>query len=308
MRPFFAIFSFIFMTANSTLALEPAALAVSPISDGVYAIVGPMEQRDPQNLGNNATFGFVVTNEGVVMIDPGGSYKGAAEISAAIRTVTDLPVTHVINSGGQDHRWLGNGYFQEHGAQIIASNAAVADQKARATDHFFMLTQLIGAEALAGTREVYATQTFDNELDLAIGGVQFQLRHVAAAHTPGDTFVWLPQKAVIFTGDIVYVGRMLGVGPQSSIATWLDAFSAIEALNPAVVVPGHGPVTDLARAQAETRDYLRMLREKISAIIENGGDINDATAIDQSAFAHLEVYDQIKGRNAQQAFQQMEWE
>lgn len=303
MRPFFAVLAVFFMTTQTAQALEATRVA-----DGVYAIVGPMGQRDPQNLGNNATFGFVVTDAGVVLIDPGGSYKGAAALAAAIKTVTDKPVTHVINSGGQDHRWLGNGYFAERGAVIIASNAARADHRARANDQFFALNQLLGKDALAGTRDVYATQTFDHELDLAVGGVPFQLRHVAAAHTPGDAFVWLPRQNVVFTGDIVYVGRMLGVGPQSSIATWPDAFEAIEALAPAYVVPGHGPVTDLARAQAETRDYLQMLREKIGAIIENGGDINDATAIDQSAFSHLGVYDQIKGRNAQQAFQQMEWE
>lgn len=303
MRAFLAMITFSLLIPFNALALEP-----TPITDNVYAIVGSMDQRSPKNLGNNATFGFVVTNVGVVLIDSGGSYKGAAEIAAAIQTVTDLPVTHVINTGGQDHRWLGNGYFQERGARIIASNAAVTDHKARINDHIFALTQLIGADALAGTRDVYATQTFDHELDLTIDGIQFQLRHVAAAHTPGDAFVWLPQKNVMFTGDIVYVERLLGVGPQSSIATWLDAFAAIEALAPTYIVPGHGPITNLARAQAETRDYLRMLREKIGAIIENGGDINDATAIDQSAFAHLSIYDQIKGSNAQQVFQQMEWE
>lgn len=289
--------------AHATPPLEPVK-----ISDGIYAIVGPLEQRSPENLGNNATFGFVVTNAGVVLVDSGGSYKGAASIAAAIKTVTEQPVTYVINSGGQDHRWLGNGYFQERGATLIASNAAVADQRARANDQFFALDQLIGADALAGTKDVYANQTFETELDLSIGGTAFQLRHIAAAHTPGDTYIWLPEKGVVFTGDIVYVQRMLGVGPQSSIATWLDAFAAIKALAPTHVVPGHGPVTDLPRAQAETGDYLMMLREKIGAIIKSGGDINDATAIDQSAFAHLETYDQIKGRNAQQVFQQMEWE
>ena len=305
MRPF----SFLSMLCAFFLSTGPVlALELTPIVDGVYAILGPMDQRSPQNLGNNATFGFVVTDTGVVLVDPGGSYKGAAEIAAVIKTVTDQPITHVINTGGQDHRWIGNGYFHERGAQIIASAAAVADHKARVNDQFFALNALIGKEALAGTHDVYATRTFENELDISIGGSQFQLRHVAAAHTPGDAFVWLPQKGVVFTGDIVYVSRMLGVGPQSSITTWLDAFAAIEALAPTHVVPGHGPVTTLARAQTETAGYLKMLREKIGAIIENGGDINDATAIDQSAFAYLKVYDQIKGRNAQQVFEQMEWE
>lgn len=305
MRPLLSLIAF----SAFVLFTQPAtALEATPVTDGVYAIVGPMDQRNPQNLANNATFGFVVTGAGVVLIDPGGSYKGAAQIAATIKSITVKPITHVINTGGQDHRWLGNGYFKERGAVIIASTAAVADHKARVNDQFFGLNALIGEDAMMGTRDVYATQTFEHELDLSIGGITFQLRHVAAAHTPGDALVWLPNQSVVFTGDIVYVERMLGVGPQSSITTWLDAFDAIAALSPTHVVPGHGPPTDMKRAQAETADYLTMLRSKIGTIIENGGGINDATAIDQSSFAHLGVYDRIKGRNAQQVYEQMEWE
>ena len=285
-----------------------SALEIMPVTDGVWAIVGPLEQRNPQNLGNNATFGVVVTDAGVVLVDPGGSYKGAAAIDGLIKTITDKPVTHVINTGGQDHRWLGNGYFKERGAAVIAASPAVEDQKARVEDQFFALTNLIGADALKGTTDVYAETTFDDALDLTIGGVEFKLRHIAAAHTPGDSFVWLADRSVLFSGDIIYVARMLGVGSQSSITTWLDAFNAIKALNPEHIVPGHGPATTLARAQAETGDYLQFLRNKIGRIIEDGGSIFDATTIDQSAFSYLEVYEQIKGRNAQQVFEQMEWE
>jgi len=305
MRYTFTIIVFALALFRGTYAL---ALELVPVTDGIWAIVGPLEQRNPQNLANNATFGVVVTDAGVVLIDPGGSYKGAAEIGKLIKTITDKPVTHVINTGGQDHRWLGNGYFKEHGATIIASSPAVEDQKARVDDQFFALTNLIGEEALKGTVDIYADTTFDETLDLEVGGVEFRLRHVAAAHTPGDSFVWLADRSVLFSGDIIYVARMLGVSSQSSITTWLDAFDAIKSLNPTHIVPGHGPATDLARAQAETGDYLQFLRAEIGRIIEKGGSIFDATAIDQSAFAHLKVYEQIKGRNAQQVFEQMEWE
>lgn len=305
MRYAFAVMVLALTLVRGTGAL---ALELTQITDGAWAIVGPLEQRNPQNLANNATFGVVVTDAGVVLIDPGGSYKGAAAIDALIKTITDKPVTHVINTGGQDHRWLGNGYFKERGATIIASSAAVEDHKARVDDQFFGLTNLIGEDALAGTVDVYADTTFNETMDLTVGGVKFTLRHIAAAHTPGDAFVWLADRSVLFSGDIIYVARMLGVGSQSSAATWLDAFAAIEALNPKYIVPGHGPVTDLARARAETGNYLRFLRTEIGRIIDEGGSINDATAIDQSAFAYLKVYEQIKGRNAQQVFQQMEWE
>ena len=285
-----------------------ATLEITPVTKDVWAIIGPLEQRSPENLGNNATFGVVATNEGVVLIDPGGSYKGAQEIHKLIRGVSDKPVKVVINTGGQDHRWLGNGYFKERGAKIIASSAAVEDQKSRGSQQLSGLAILIGEEGLEGTLDVYADVTFNEAHDFMLGGIKFQLKHVAPAHTPGDAFVWLPGKNVLFSGDIIYVKRMLGVGPMSSSRTWPDVFMEIEALKPKYIVPGHGPVSDLATATRDTRDYLAFLRREIGQVIDAGGDINEATAINQSAFSYLEVFEQIKGRNAQQVFEQMEWE
>lgn len=108
-----------------------SALEVVPVAEDVWAIVGEKEQRSPENLGNNATFGLVVSAAGAVLIDPGGSWKGAEALHAAVRSVTDAPVKYVINTGGQDHRWLGNSYWQAEGATVIASNAAIEDQRAR---------------------------------------------------------------------------------------------------------------------------------------------------------------------------------
>ncbi len=107
------------------------ALETVKVTDGIYAFVGEKTQRSPLNLGNNATFGLVVTTGGALLIDPGGSWKGAAALHAAIRKVTDQPVRYVVNTGGQDHRWLGNGYWHNQGAVIIAATTAIADQKAR---------------------------------------------------------------------------------------------------------------------------------------------------------------------------------
>ncbi|HEY9081360.1 MBL fold metallo-hydrolase [Magnetovibrio sp.] len=289
-------------------AAQAAELKVEHVTDNVYAIVGPYEQRNATNFANNATFGFVVTDEGVLLVDPGGSYKGAAQVDAAIKTITDKPVKIVINSGGQDHRWLGNGYFKERGARIIASEDAVADHKERLNDYFFMLTNLMGKDALAGTDAVYAEETFANELDLDFGGHRFEIRHVGSAHTLGDAFIWMPDTKVMFTGDIVYVGRMLGIGPAGNTASWIETFDAMAAYDPKHIVPGHGPATDLRRATQETYDYLVYLRTMIGRIIENGGLIAEGVNIDQSMFQHLAVFDQISKRNAQAVFMQMEFE
>jgi len=293
-----------------TLALWPvAALAfdIQQVQPGIWAIEGPAEQRSPENLGNNATFGLIETPRGAVLIDAGGTWAGAAALHDTVRGLTDQPVTFVINTGGQDHRWLGNGYWAAQGATIIASADAVADQTARASMQLTALSQLVG-EASAGTDPVFADITFQDSYTLNVQGLEIEIIHPAAAHTPGDSFVWLPEARVLFTGDIVYVGRIVGVMEFSNSATWLDAFAAIEALDPVQLIPGHGPATTLAVAQADTRDYLTNLRARIGEHIDAGGDIIGAVEVDQSAFAYLDQFEALARRNAQTVFEQMEWE
>ena len=283
-------------------------LQVRQVADDVYAIVGELGNRTAENLGNNATFGVVVTGEGVVLIDPGGTYAGAARLHEAIRSVTDAPVVRVINTGGQDHRWLGNDYFRQQGATVVASERAVADQQARVQDQFFALRALVGEEGLRGTEPVHADTRFVDELDFALGGTRFELRHVATAHTPGDSFVWLPEQRIVFSGDIVYTERMLGVIEVSSSREWLDAFAALAALEPLHVVPGHGEPTSLERARQDTEGYLRFLRDAVRRHMDGGGDITTIGTIDQSAYKHLLNFDQLAGRNAQKVYTELEWE
>jgi glyoxylase-like metal-dependent hydrolase (beta-lactamase superfamily II) len=228
-------------------------------------------------------------------------------LHAAIRTITDQPVVVVIDTGGQDHRWLGNSYWDAQGAQIVASAAAVEDQKARASMQQTMLSALLG-EALVGTEPYYADIAFDDHHSFTLGGVTFELRHPAPAHTPGDSFVWVPDTRTVFAGDIVFTGRLLGLLDVSSSAGWIEAFDAMAALDPTHVVPGHGPATDLATARHDTRDYLQHLRDTMRAHIDEGGDIIGSVKVDQSAFSYLQDFDALAGRNAQAVFSEMEWE
>ena len=288
--------------------LVAAELEVQKVSDDVYALVGAISQRDAENLGNNATFGLVVTKEAAVLIDAGGSYKGAQQIHRAIKSITDKPVKIVINTGGQDHRWLGNDYFRQQGARIIASKAAVADQKKRVNDQLSTLDRLVGEKGMAGTQPAYADETFDTRHELTLGGTQFQLHHPGMAHTPGDTYVWLPEQKVVFSGDIVYVERMLSVSSVSKSKSWVEAFKAMAALQPEHVVPGHGHATDLERARADTYDYLVTLREGAAALIENGMGLESVNMINQSKFSYLKFFDDLKGPNAHAVYREMEWE
>jgi glyoxylase-like metal-dependent hydrolase (beta-lactamase superfamily II) len=283
-------------------------LEVSELSDGVFALIGPTTNRDPQNLGNNANFGVVVTADSVVLIDPGASYQGARMIHDAVRSISDLPISLVINTGGQDHRWLGNDYFKQLGARIIAHESAVADQQTRLQDQLLRLGGLIGDDGLAGTEPVHADETFSDTRVLEVGGVRIELHHAGHAHTPGDSFVWLPESKILFSGDIVYVDRMLGVGPQSAHRSWISAFEALAAKNPVIIVPGHGQPTGLETATRDTYEYLVFLRESVQAMLDEGRGMEDIGEIDQSRFNYLENYELLKGRNAQRVYEELEWE
>ena len=282
-------------------------LQVQNVTDGIWALVGEHEQRNPENLANNATFGLIDTPEGAVLIDAGGSWAGAKALHDTIKDIIDSPVKYVINTGGQDHRWLGNAYWQDIGAIVIASNDAVADQNARASMQMSMLSALLN-DALSGTKPSTANETFDDLHKFTLGGLDIEIHHPGAAHTPGDSFVWIPSKQTVFTGDIVYVERILGLGSQSSILQWPSSFQAFADFDPTHVVPGHGKATTLEHAKSETFDYLMNLRVQIGALLDADGTIIDAPKIDQSTFAYLAQFDTLAGRNAQQAFEQMEWE
>lgn len=267
--------SALLLGALASLA-QAIEVTFQPVAPGVYAFIGEKVGRTYANEGLNANIGLVVTPAGALLIDSGASFKGAQQIHAAVQQVTDQPVKWVINTGGQDHRWLGNGYFVAQGAEVMAHADAKADLLARGGDHISGLkTEL--KEKLDGTVPTLPTRWLSGQDEtLNLGGMAIEVKHRKGAHTPGDLMVWLPQQRVVFSGDIVYVDRLLGVIPVSHTGRWLESFAALEALKPARIVPGHGDVCELPKAQAQTRDYLQALRTHMKQAVENGDDIGAA--------------------------------
>ena len=283
-------------------------LALQQVTENVYGIVGPLHDRTSSNLGNNATFGFVVTYHGVVLIDPGGSYKGAKRIQAIIHSVTEQPVRVVINTGGEDHRWLGNDYFKSQGATVIASTETVEDQKARLNEILLRLGNTAGDGVLQGTHDSYADITFDKEYRFSLGGDDFEIYHPGNAHSPGDSFVWLPQQKVMFAGDIACTDRMLSLMWYSQSKSWIEAYEAMASFNPVYVIPGHGKPTTLGVTNRDTYDYLKTLRNAVAYFMVTGGEIEEVNKIDQLKFRYLENYEALKDRNAQKVYEEIEFE
>jgi glyoxylase-like metal-dependent hydrolase (beta-lactamase superfamily II) len=293
------------------LALPCAAVEVKfqPVAAQVHAHVGDTGGRTYENEGLNANIGLVITPQGAVLIDSGATFQSARQIHEAVRKVTAQPVKWVINTGGQDHRWLGNGYFAAQGAEVIAHAGARADMLARGGDHLASLKATL-KERADGTVPTLPTRWITGENErLTLGGVTFELRHRGGGHTPGDMMVWLPDSQVLFTGDIVYVDRLLGVIPVSNTQAWLAMFAVIEGLQPARLVPGHGRVTDLATAQAQTRDYLQALRAHMKKAVDDGTDVSAAIkSFNGQRWAGLLNAGELLPGNASRAYLEMERE
>jgi glyoxylase-like metal-dependent hydrolase (beta-lactamase superfamily II) len=292
--------------AASTQALE---VRFQRVAEGVYAFVGDKGARTLQNEGLNANIGLVVTAAGAVLIDSGATFQSARQIHDAVKAVTPQPVKWVFNTGGQDHRWLGNGYFAGQGAEIIAHAGGQADMKNRGNDQLVGLQATLGARA-DGTVPTLPTRWLaGNDERLELGGVVFEFRHRGGAHTPGDTMVWLPQKNVLFTGDVVYVNRMLGVLPVSLTKKWLDTFAVIERLAPKVLVPGHGDVTDVATARADTQAVLLALRTHMKKAVDDGVDVSAAVkSFDAAPFMRLLNAAELMPGNASRTYLEIERE
>lgn len=297
----------IVLTLSFQLA-HAVEVGFKPVADGVYAYVGDTEGRTYDNEGLNANIGLVVTPAGAVLIDSGATFQSARKIHEAAKRVTQQPIKWVINTGGQDHRWLGNGYFQSQGVVTMAHAGAQADMKARSAAHLEGLKVL--KERLDGTVPTLPTRFLNGtSTKLELGGVVLEVKYRQGGHTPGDALVWLPQKNVLFSGDVVYVDRVLGLHPVSNTKAWLDSFAMIDEIKPSIIVPGHGQVTQLKTAQAQTRDLLIALRTHMKKAVDDGVDMSTAIkSFDAKPFAGLKHADVWIPQLANQTYLELERE
>jgi len=158
------------------------------------------------------------------------------------------------------------------------------------------------------TRLALPDQTFTESFDVTLGGVTIELLHLGPAHSPGDIVVWLPETELVIAGDMAFHQRLLPVFEDTDTAGWLDTWQAFASLGAKTVIPGHGEPTTMAEVTRWTRDYLMYMRAEVTKILDAGGSLIDAYAIDQSAYRHLDTFDELAGLNSDRIFRAMEFE
>ena len=154
------------------------------------------------------------------------------------------------------------------------------------------LDEIFGGFEFEGLELVLPTRTFDDHLDLHVGGKRVQLIEVGPAHTKGDLLVCVPEDRVVFTGDILFIGGhpVVWAGPVSN---WVAACRRIESMDVDAIVPGHGPITDKAGA-SRVRRYLEYLTDEARVRYDAGMSATDAAYdIDLTEFAEWSESERI---------------
>lgn len=295
------------LAAGAALA-DDFRLKVEEAAPGIFALVGPLGDRSYENHGLNSTHAVIDTPDGAILIDSGASRLGAQLLESEAKRLTGKPVRWVINTGSQDHRWLGNAWFIAQGAEVIAHARTVKIQQAEVGHQLERLAPAL-RERLDGTEPAQATRVIEVDTEtLVLGGRTLRMHYFADAHFAGDVVLWMPDTGTLFAGDHVYVDRILSIRPFSSAEGWLEAFGKLAALAPTTIVPGHGSITDLGGAQRDTGDYLAFVVEGARRFAEDMAGAEEALAElgDAPQFERLQNYNELHRANVHQAYLQIE--
>ena len=275
-------------------------LRAQPVTDKVWFVQGEAALGSPANRNFISNAGFVVTREGVVVVDALGSPALAEELLAAIRQVTTQPVRYVILTHYHADHIYGLQAFKAAGATIIAQRAGQAYLNSETA----ALRLKASREELSPwidehTRLVPADRWLDEDTVLELGGERFHIHHVGPAHTPEDLVVHAEHAGVMFAGDLVFRGRIPFVG-QADSRQWIASIGRLIALEPRIVVPGHGPLSSRPLADLQlTRDYLVHLRQTMAQAAADLEPFEEAYArADWSRFEHLPLFRAANRMNA----------
>ena len=287
---------------NSFLYSKPVKVA-----ERVWSSIGETSPSTYENGGHNNNLSFIIGDDAVMVFNGGGSFLLAHALHDEIKKITDKPVKYLVYENGQGHASLGGSYWKQLGVEIIAhedalheikerKNAILASAQNRLKDKFF------------GTDMIEPDVTFAEQKVVDLGGIKVTLQTLGPAHSPGDIMAWLPSLKLVITGDMAFHERMLPVFEHTQTGEWIKTWEKFAGLGAQIVIPGHGGPTNMGEVTKYTRDYLAYMRGKIGKIIEDGGELGDAYKVDQSAYEHLDTFEQLALRNAARIFQAMEFE
>ena len=293
-----------------TLPTGDVTVTAQQVSPRGWFIQGDSGMASAANRGHSSNAGFVVTGEGVVVVDALGTPPLGEAMLRAIRKVTDQPIRRVIVTHYHADHVYGLQPLKAAGAEIWAHRDGDAYFTSGQVDQRLeQRRRVLHPWVDERTRVLKPDLWLEGDTDFRMGGVTFRVVHAGGAHSPEDVMVYVVEERLLFAGDLLFAGRVPFVGNADSKG-WLQAMDKMIALKPAVVVPGHGPASrDVERDLALTRDYLGYLRETMGKAVADLEPFDDAYAkADWSRFKALPAFENANRINAYGTYLLMERE
>lgn len=281
-----ALLAGFFCAVVSLMALSPrpaCALGrnyeVRQVAPGVFVWVpdDEVDQSGDPYFSRAGNAGFVITPEGVVVIDTANNPSHGAEILYEIRQRTQLPVRLVIDLGSQGDEILGNEIFAAQRADIISTSAADSAMQSYQRDIERRLT--FDPELPTRMRGIHFTlpsQTFTGQSSMTLGGIELRITALNCGlpgQADGDAVVYLPQSKVLFLGDL-YVKGFVPQVDSRDVGRWISALGEVNKWDVATYVPGHGD-PGAKSGVANFRGFLEWLQAGVSAGVQQGKSLSD---------------------------------
>jgi cyclase len=221
--------------------------AIEEVSKGIYAYI----QLDGSWFLTNT--GCIVGEATTTVIDSTGTEARARAWHAALRQVTQKPVTALINTHSHGDHTHGNFMFAD--AAIISSELCRREVIASGTRAHALFPMIEFGDCPVTP----PTVTFEDRLSVYVDDLRVELIFVGPAHTTNDIVAWIPERKLLFSGDVIFNGGTpFALG--GSVGGWLEALEVIEGLGAETIVPGHGPVCGPS-VIGDVREYLQFIQE-----------------------------------------------
>jgi cyclase len=272
------------------------------LNQRVHVLLGPVQHANPVNQGYMINSTVIVGDEGVILVDPGGSADVGRHIAAAVRRITDKPVTHVVNTHHHGDHYLGNAAFE--GATFISSETCRTLVLETGEEWLRIMEQAVG-RPLAGTRSLPASVTYpEGRTENVVQGVRLVFWVPRGAHTAGDLMVYLPDDRVLIAGDIL-VNRIVPTLQDGFLKNWIGTLEELRALDAVHFVPGHGDIM-AASEVAGLREAMVRFYDGVKQGFRSGlSEEKIRNSLDLSMWNRLErAY--VIGRNVNRAYLEIE--
>jgi len=281
----------------------------------VYYVIGLSGVPGSENEGHTSNAGFVITEKGVVVYDTLGTPILGYRLLSAIKKLTDKPITVVIAGHYHADHVYGLQAFKEHSkATIWAQQSA-----------YIYINDPASKKRLSQRREslfpwvndktylVKPDKTFSKTKTLDMGDTKIELIHAGTAHSPDDIIMIVKKYAVVFSGDLIYAGRLPFLGGEDvNTKNWLKALNYLQNIKPTpkFIIPGHGaPDFDPANSITFTKNYIVYLREKMGAAVEQlNGFAETYNNTNWTKYKNVKTFTAANKGNAYRVFLEMESE